>query len=103
MSVNGTPIEAGQLLFLCIQSANRDPRRFEDPDNFIIDRPNNKHFGFGGDGHFCIGAQYARLVGQIVLERLFARLPNMQIKSVQTDDLKDLSFPFVTRLDVSLR
>lgn len=103
ITIDGVPIEAGQRLLLGLHAANRDERRFPDPDSFIIDRPNNRHFGFAGGAHFCIGAQVARLEGEVLLQRLFQRFPAMRIKEEWHSPVQDLSFPMVERLVLSLR
>lgn len=52
--------DAGSRFFLCLASANRDPRVFQNPDQIIPDRNPNEHLSFGYGAHFCLGAQIAR-------------------------------------------
>ncbi|WP_158259937.1 cytochrome P450 [Phyllobacterium phragmitis] len=101
--IGGVPIEPGLRLVLSIQSANRDELQFSNPDRFIIARPNNGQLGFDGGPHFDWGAQVARLGGELLMQRLFQRFPKMYVKEVQTAPAGDISFPALTRLDVSLR
>ncbi|HET8844014.1 MAG TPA: cytochrome P450 [Ktedonobacteraceae bacterium] len=54
-------IEAGQLLFAWVPSANRDEAQFPNADQFTIEREPNRHLGFGRGIHFCLGAPLARL------------------------------------------
>jgi cytochrome P450 len=59
--LGGKTIPAGALVFLCWASANRDPQRFPDPDNFDLDRTNTRlHLAFGTGVHFCLGSMLAR-------------------------------------------
>lgn len=65
-------------LYLCVASANRDPRVFDEPDEFRLDRPKNKHLAFGAGIHYCLGAPLARLEGTIAFTELLGRFPNIQ-------------------------
>ena len=62
-----------------IAGANSDKRKFDDPFTFDINRENVRHLGFGGGIHLCLGIQLARLEGQIALEQLFTRFPNLSL------------------------
>jgi cytochrome P450 len=70
----GTELEAGSRLLLLWGAANRDPRHFDNPDEFRLDRAEPKgHISFGRGAHFCIGAALARLEARIVIEQLLDR------------------------------
>lgn len=56
----GTVIPANAIVFLSLLAANRDPRRFADPDTLRLDRGRNPHLAFSGGPHHCIGAGLAR-------------------------------------------
>lgn len=73
-----TDVPAGALIYQVLPAANRDPRRFIDPDTFVIDRPNNKHLTFNHGAHFCVGAPLARLEGDIIFKRLLSRFPSIK-------------------------
>jgi cytochrome P450 len=77
----GTPIPAGSLVLVLWGSANRDGRKFEDPERFQIDRPSvaKLQTAFGYGIHMCVGAPLARLEGRIAFERLLDRLTNMRL------------------------
>ena len=51
-------------LFLVVAAANRDPRQFDDPQSFVIARPNNRHLGFGFGIHHCVGAPLSHRGGR---------------------------------------
>ena len=76
--LGGLLIPADTEVGLVIGSANRDPRRFQNPDVYDLDRTEqgNQSFGFGA--HFCIGHVVSRILGQVVLEEMFSRLPNIR-------------------------
>lgn len=69
--LGGVPLPAGSRLLLLWGAANRDPRHFDDPDQFRMDRPGAKnHIAFGKGVHFCVGAALARLEARVVLTHL---------------------------------
>ena len=75
----GQRIEPGERLLLVQASANRDPRRFEDPDRFDIARGANRHVGFGYSIHYCLGAAIARLEGTLGLAAFLERFPRASL------------------------
>ncbi|KOX11185.1 cytochrome P450 [Streptomyces sp. NRRL B-3648] len=78
----GTLIPKGALVQIAISSANRDPLKFDRPDELDVQRPGNAqdaHLGFGHGGHYCLGAPLARMETQLALTRLFDRFPGMAL------------------------
>jgi len=71
-------IPAGSYILTLIGSANRDPRRFTNPDVFDTSRPNNTPISFGAGAHFCLGAALARLEAQVAFPLLLQRLPGLR-------------------------
>lgn len=61
IELGGQRIEAGSRVYLLTGAANRDPRRFGDPQTFLIDRKPNAHLMFGQGIHFCLGTALARM------------------------------------------
>ena len=76
VSVAGTPIPKGDRVAVLFGAANRDPRRFDDPDEFRIDRGDQEHITFGAGVHHCIGASLARLELEVALDRLVEAFPS---------------------------
>ncbi|MFP6654065.1 MAG: cytochrome P450, partial [Myxococcota bacterium] len=74
--LRGVQIKQGQKVLMIYGSANRDAKVFENPDAFEIDR-NPQHLAFGIGGHFCMGANLARMELRVALEELLRRLPDM--------------------------
>jgi cytochrome P450 len=78
--IAGCPVKPGQMVFVPLALANRDPDEFPDADRFVIDRPNNRHIGFGAGPHRCLGAHLARRELTIALAEWHKRVPEYRIK-----------------------
>ena len=80
ITIGGFDFEPGQHVMLHTLGMNRDPRRFEDPQHFDIDRKNGRtHVAFGRGLHACAGAPLARAEGRVAIERMLARMQNIRI------------------------
>ncbi len=77
--VAGVHIPEGEKVLLFLGAANRDPRRWPDPDRFDIKRNSSGHVGFGMGIHRCIGLPVARLEAEIVLTALAQRFERIEI------------------------
>jgi len=75
----GVTVPAGSAMLLLVGSANRDERRYPDPDRFDVRRDHSQHLTFGFGLHFCLGAALARLEGRVALEEILARFPEWDI------------------------
>lgn len=79
--VNGVPVGAGSTLFVNLHAANRDERKFPEPDRFDPRRENNaQHLAFGAGPHFCVGQTLARVELQVVLGTFVRRLPELRLR-----------------------
>lgn len=76
--VSGQTLRKGDRVFIMINAANRDPRRFERPDELDLARTPNRHLTFGQGLHFCLGAPLARLEAKICISMLVQRYPDMR-------------------------
>ena len=77
VTLHGVTIPKGEMVLAVIASANRDGQQFMDPDRLDITRENIKHLAFGLGSHYCVGAPLARLEGQIALQTLVHRMPQL--------------------------
>ncbi len=75
----GCPMSAGDRVLLPFPAANRDPRQFDNPDEVILDRQNNRHVAFGSGIHRCAGSNLARLELRVALQTFLARVPEFRL------------------------
>jgi 4-methoxybenzoate monooxygenase (O-demethylating) len=87
--IDGVAIPAGQKVLMFLGAANRDPRRWPDPERFDIRRNTTGHVGFGGGIHGCVGQLIARLEGEIVLSRLACRVSSIELTGEPAVHLND--------------
>jgi cytochrome P450 len=72
----GQTLPAGTRVHLCIGAANRDPRKFDAPDQFDITRRPNRHLAFAAGPHACLGLTLARMEGRAALNGFLKRFPH---------------------------
>ncbi|MBX9389857.1 cytochrome P450 [Streptomonospora nanhaiensis] len=77
--VGGQTIEAGATVVLSVNTANRDPERFTDPNALDVRRSGGGHLAFGHGIHQCLGQQLARVEMRVALPALFARFPTLRL------------------------
>ena len=85
--LSGVEIPAGDKIMVLYASANRDPKRFDRADEFVIDRPlleTRRHYSFSWGIHHCLGAPLARLTARVALEELTTRLPGLHLDGPTT-------------------
>jgi cytochrome P450 len=75
----GETVPAGSAIMCLSGSANRDDRRYADPDRFDIRRDIGQHLTFGHGIHHCLGAALARLEGRVALDEVLARFPEWSV------------------------
>jgi len=79
VAIAETLIPRGERVLAVIGSANRDEHHFENPDTLDITRESNRHLAFGKGIHHCLGAPLARMEGQIAINTLLHRFPNLRL------------------------
>jgi len=77
--LGGQLIPRGSGIIISLVAVNRDPRNFQNPADFDINRENTKHLGFGYGVHYCLGAPLARLEGKIAVNTLIQRVPDLKL------------------------
>ena len=98
ITLQGVTIPRAATVMPLIGSANRDERVFSDPDRFDITRSPNKNLAFGHGIHYCLGAPLARLEGQIALNVLLARCPDLRL-AVPPQEVRYQTRPLWHRLE----
>lgn len=102
VELGGIRLRKRDSVLTMLGAANRDPEQFTLPDRFDIERQNNKHLGFGYGIHFCLGAPLARVEGQVAINTLLHRFPNLRLserkpkwqKNMMIRGLKELVVAF---------
>jgi cytochrome P450 len=77
--LGGQPIDEGEKVLMFLGAANRDPRKWERPDDYDIERRNAGHVGFGYGIHNCVGQVLARLEGDCILSSLAHKAASIEI------------------------
>jgi cytochrome P450 len=90
--LRGERIRAGERVLLSLAAANRDPRKFENADQFDITRGTMEHVGFGHGTHHCLGAPLARLETRVAFPALVRAFPDMELA---TEDVEWTQSPLV--------
>ena len=88
----GVKLEEGALVGAVLSSANRDPRRFSQPDRFDIHRKEGAHLAFAVGTHFCLGAWFGRHLARVSLEILLDRLPGLRLDPERPPTLRGWEF-----------
>jgi cytochrome P450 len=79
VEVGGEQIKAGERVVLVFGAGNRDPEVYDDPDEIVIDRENNRHLAFGGGIHRCLGSNLGRRELIVALEEFLATVPDFSL------------------------
>ncbi len=82
LELEGRTLRKGEQVYFAQGSANRDPRKFEDPDRLDVGRQYNPHMSLGDGRHFCVGATLARVEAGVAFQMLLERLPHMRLADV---------------------
>ena len=85
IEVGGHRFEAGEQVVTHVAAANRDPARFDGPNQVDIRRPDNHHLTFSGGIHYCLGAALARLEGQIAIGSIAQRFPDLELVTTEPE------------------
>jgi cytochrome P450 len=89
VELHGVVMPSGSSVQLLLAAANRDPRKFENPDVFDLDRPNiDEHLAFGGGPHFCAGASVARQFSGLAFHALYPHLSRLSLDPERPPEMR---------------
>ncbi|RLC59110.1 MAG: cytochrome P450 [Chloroflexi bacterium] len=77
---NGCPMKENDRVLMNFPAANRDPQKFANPDEVILDRPINPHIAFGVGIHRCAGSNLARMEMRVAIEEWLKRIPEFRLE-----------------------
>lgn len=100
MELGSKAISKGAKVVAVLAAANRDPRRFPEPERLNLLRTDNRHVAFGWAAHFCFGAPPARIEGQIAFNRLIARLQDPTLLENKLEWRENAGFRGLVRLNI---
>jgi cytochrome P450 len=104
VDLHGKRIRAGDSVLVFMGSANRDPKKFESPDVFDIERSPNQHMAFGHGIHFCVGSALSRLEAPIAISALLERFPELRLADGFEERWRhNITFRGLESLEVALR
>jgi cytochrome P450 len=94
-TVGDLEVAAGTVVMVLPGAANRDPRRFENPHEFLLDRPNvREHMAFARGVHSCPGGPLARVEGRVSIERILDRMADIGINELKHGPANDRRYTY---------
>ena len=78
--IDDVEIPADAVIWQMLACANRDPRQFQEPDRFLINRQDVAHQGFGGGAHFCLGNMLAKVEARVAIGRFAEKTSSLAIR-----------------------
>ncbi|TPG31698.1 cytochrome P450 [Mycolicibacterium hodleri] len=103
VEMHGMTIPEGAAITLCMGSANRDEKRWADPDKFDIHRPRRAHISFAGGIHSCLGMHLARVETKAMLNSLFDRVTDLRLMPSEDSQIVGMPFRSPGSLPVTFR
>jgi len=102
VQLHGQSMKAGDFVCMAYGSANRDERKFENPDVYDIARKPRAHLGFGGGVHSCLGSMVARVAINIIFTELLKQFPDLKRADDTLPWMPSTTFrsPMVLKLNV---
>lgn len=102
VELHGQTMKAGDFVCMAYGSANRDERKFDNPDVYDIARKPRAHLGFGGGVHSCLGSMVARVAINIIFTELLKQFPDFKRAEEKLPWMPSTTFrsPMVLKLNV---
>ncbi|ULE35876.1 cytochrome P450 [Mycobacterium sp. IDR2000157661] len=103
VQIHGVQIPKGAQINLCIGSANRDEKRWDNAGAFDIHRPRRAHISFAGGLHSCLGMHLARVETRAMLNSIFDRVTDLRLHIDDDTTISGMPFRSPRHLPVSFR
>lgn len=103
MELHGKPIAQGDRIFIMLNSANRDPRAYADPDRLDLQRDGVPHLTFGWGIHLCLGFALARVEGQVAFPKVLRAWRRIEPATAHQEWINSLVFRGMTSLPVRVK
>ncbi|HYF17196.1 MAG TPA: cytochrome P450 [Ramlibacter sp.] len=103
MELHGKQLQAGDRIFIMLNSANRDPRAYTDPDRLDLHRDGVPHLTFGYGIHLCLGFALARVEGQVAFPKVLQAFRHIEPATGQQEWINSLVFRGMTALPVRVK
>jgi cytochrome P450 len=100
VTIHDVTIPAGARVALLMGAANRDPRRWENPDTLDVTREAKRNLAFGEGIHHCLGTPLARIEGRIALQTFLERVPEYEVE-YPLERLANQNLRLYTHLNIS--
>ena len=101
IEIGGKRISEGQIVLQMLGAANRDPEEFPEPDRLDLARQGGRHVAFGMGFRSCLGAPLARIEGQVAVNTLLHRMPNLQLADKAFDRHENMAFRSLKSLRIT--
>jgi cytochrome P450 len=101
--LDGMSVREGEVVYVTLAAANRDPRRWSLPDSFDIFREAKSHLAFGYGPHLCLGAPLARLEMKVAIEQLLRVAPEYRLRDIDFGDSLSVRGPVTGIVEVGSR
>jgi cytochrome P450 len=92
--IGSQKIKKGDVIFISSHAVNRDPAVFDEPDQCVLTRKNNKHMSYGYGGHYCLGAKLARIEMEFCFSALIEAFPLLRFSNTNPASRKHHSLAF---------
>lgn len=103
MTLHGKQLKPGDRIFIMLNSANRDPRAYADPDRLDLHRDGVPHLTFGYGIHLCLGFALARVEGQVAFPKVLQAFRHIEPATERQEWINSLVFRGMTALPVRVR
>ena len=98
LEISGNTIAKNDYVRLVLYTANRDPEKFQNPNDFNVRREPNQHLAFGSGTHFCIGANLARFTLPTIIRNILSTFPLMSMPTQNISYHKSSVLPGIDKL-----